>query len=766
MDDLCYTSDFRYLLAKTGTKWGVVSDSLTSVIPPKYDTIYTHGSAIFCESVLKLDIYLNQKLLVSVDDFEQIEFEYADYGIYDISLPGQKERIIIHTLDQAIVTDNTFKLETAKKFDDAFLMEKLIYTRSGPRYGFISYTGKEIKPVYTSISEFNRDVLELTDEKNHRHYFLNDGRALPDTDSTLQFHDEFGVYKIYKNGKGYLYDENLNSVVTYSGEDIFCLNSLKWDYVNGKKSIPRFAFKKNEKIGVCNKDGGVLLPASYEYADHISDNRFIVMKDSLFGVVDNHGNWIVKPTYTFISNPYDSYIEVYNRNKKGLLDENGNIVVPIEFDELHCSARGVLTLTKGKFGFYNLAGRKILSNSWNLVFALDQNCYEFRNSDGFSCAVNANGLLTPLNCHNVYVGINTLKYYLDSTVVLADFENGIKSDSTVYEYDSRIVVNRDLPRSSVILNESPCSVFRDQLTGKTGSKNMEKTGFSIPPLYDNEFAETFTYVKVDSAAYFQIGPLALQTKEIIYPFFGNGCYGNDPVLVYLNEQSTGFSHSSIMDPVYTTGHKFEFASDNPYQPHEIVAAQARKNYTLVMLTKGELNFYDGQKFMDYRTYFDQLNSYHNLVIDDVETFSRLSDSPMIYASDAEWQVIRISEYGNCSPAGTFEYYQELKSGVAIYSKDSINYGIYFYGAENSSEDEFVQLIPVNDSYFQYFFVNKLITDADGISQSKWSVMHYTGMALPDHYDQVELIHSGYFIVTQNGKRWVTNESGQIIYEFQ
>ena len=747
------------IYAKSRGKWGVVDTSLSFVIFPKYDTIYKKSSWLFAESVGRLDIYTESfTLYKSILDFERIES--IDFSKYESVI---KSKYIIHTYDFAYIADHNFVYDSSLVYDDAFYMEGIIFTRKLDRYGFVSLSDSVIYPIYTSIGFFNKQVVELTDENNHRNYFYTYGEKIPDTDSTLQFELKTRLFKIYKNGKGHIYNEALELITNYDGEDVFCLYQ-PMSYPKDKSQY-LFAFKKNGMIGVMHNNGSVLIQPVYEYVEYAFDNRFIVMLDGKFGVIDQLSNWIIEPKYTYIDNPHKSYFRIYDFSKKGLTDENGKIIVPIEFSEVYSSLSGIVTLNENGHGYYNFEGKEILTNEWSKVYQKPNSCFEFVQSVNH-CLVNQNGLLTPRNCEKIYVDFNTVKYYLPDKIVISHIENGSLTDSTFFDRKPSVIISNNFIKNSLNVEDSDFEEFHSQLNGKIGSIRKEGDGFAVEPMFDNVLHDYLsTLVNQVYETEIMIGDFSIHSKEKLQQFYGKNGSTGDKYFAYLGGRSSSVWHSTTLDPVITTDLFFQFSNHNYLSSASNEFMMSRKEFTSVSLSSGDVNLIEGQNVIDYRTYYSQLNSYNNLVINNPQEFSLLSRSPMIKVTDPSWHVIEILDDYKIKLVGDFDYYNELETGMAIFSTTGVEYGIYFIRASNIANEEFTSIIPFTENEMQYFYMGKFISDQGDISELKWTIFNYRGAVLPAYYSAVECIHSGYYIISQNGNRSVIDTAGVVIYKF-
>lgn len=140
--------------------------------------------------------------------------------------------------------------------------------------------------------------------------------------------------------KGYADSINLNEIY-HDYDEVVSLSTL-----NGSMLIVQ-----NEKYGVMDSRGHIIIPPNYEYIEDVTVTNdyefirtgngtsqvfYIVMQQGEFGLIDEKGNLIVEPKYSDLrSLVYPSYFVISDSelsNKVALINTKGEIVNSFEFN--------------------------------------------------------------------------------------------------------------------------------------------------------------------------------------------------------------------------------------------------------------------------------------------------------------------------------------------------------------------------------------------------------------------------------------------------
>lgn len=183
--------------------------------------------------------------------------------------------------------------------------------------------------------------------------------------------DYVGIYDDYTvisiNNKKAVIDNEFNCKIKSEYDDIIPLN------------IRLFKIQKNNKWGVIDENGSIIIPLDYDYMLYnpdINDKLLVVKQAEKFGIIDNKNNTVVKFEYDFIwSADFISFMALKN-NKFGVIDQNNEIIIPFIYDsieqydeffvvsqlthEIKCDRLGIKTEDKTLYGIINSKNEFIL----------------------------------------------------------------------------------------------------------------------------------------------------------------------------------------------------------------------------------------------------------------------------------------------------------------------------------------------------------------------------------------------------------------------
>lgn len=106
----------------------------------------------------------------------------------------------------------------------------------------------------------------------------------------------------------------------------------------------------------------------YDEVYNFSEGLACVKKDDKYGVIDKTGSLIVPCEYDWIGYSTEGMIPVKKGDKWGLVDKTGSLVVPLEYDELGYFNEGLTYAKKGdKWGYINKTGSIVIPLEYNVA---------------------------------------------------------------------------------------------------------------------------------------------------------------------------------------------------------------------------------------------------------------------------------------------------------------------------------------------------------------------------------------------------------------
>jgi WG containing repeat len=109
-------------------------------------------------------------------------------------------------------------------------------------------------------------------------------------------------------------------------------------------------FKQNGRYGYSSR-GKTVIPPTYEYATHFSEQRALVKQNNLWGYIDSTGNWVVPPTFQSAEVFRSGTANVFVNGKRGVLKPDGSYMVKPVYDSLVEEHIGFTVFSNGKKGW-------------------------------------------------------------------------------------------------------------------------------------------------------------------------------------------------------------------------------------------------------------------------------------------------------------------------------------------------------------------------------------------------------------------------------
>lgn len=183
----------------------------------------------------------------------------------------------------------------------------------------------------------------------------------------------FGVSSVPSNGgsswpiKSALFDANRNLITGYDYEGI---------YADGLSNIygEVICAQKDEKWGVINEKGEVLVPIEYDFIQNLSDNWEILhvskkLNDEFKnGYIKTNGKVLFECKYDEAAEFEGGYGRLALNGKWALVDTNGNFVTEFIYDELEPFKEGIAVVTvNGKRGCIDTSANVVVPIEYSSI---------------------------------------------------------------------------------------------------------------------------------------------------------------------------------------------------------------------------------------------------------------------------------------------------------------------------------------------------------------------------------------------------------------
>ena len=391
---------------KENDKYGIINFEGKKITDAIYDSI---------ESLL----YKEGCLLVKQND---------KYGIINI-----KGKEVIETKYDSIVADGYYEKETKYK-NAGFIVGQR--QDEGYRYGYIDSKGNIL--LETLYNELHR-ITEITNENDV--YLLafknglagiykNKDQVLEHIYEEIEYNNQNNLFIVQKSSKQGIVDDKGKTIlnieydyIMISGNKInakkddiiriFDLNGNEEEKLNNTTILSSenekyfITINREDKFGVSDIDGNILIENKYSYIEYAFEDYFIVTKDDKVGILDSRGSKKIDFIYDVIQKIDDtkvlqailednmihlyndkldkvletknasiklenSYIKILTDATKEYLDTNGNV---LKNKDIYTNIPLLSYEKNGKFGFKDLNGNVKIEASYDMVTEL--NSYGF-----------------------------------------------------------------------------------------------------------------------------------------------------------------------------------------------------------------------------------------------------------------------------------------------------------------------------------------------------------------------------------------------------
>lgn len=174
------------------------------------------------------------------------------------------------------------------------------------------------------------------------------------------------VLKVCKAGKYGLMDTKGRTISLCKWDDIFTVEIIR-PYEPREKTRSYCEVKKENKFGIINRNGKLVIPCQYEricFAE--TEELWIVKKDGKCGCIDSGGNEIVPcGQYEYIGLFSEGLAKVKLDGKYGYIDHTGKLVISCQWDGCDAFSDGLAKVElEGKAGYIDRTGKLVIPFQW------------------------------------------------------------------------------------------------------------------------------------------------------------------------------------------------------------------------------------------------------------------------------------------------------------------------------------------------------------------------------------------------------------------
>ncbi len=429
------------------------------------------------------------------------KYKYSEEYILDL------EQAISKGFYNNSVADNTVSSfdNFIKQHPQSILLNKAIFKRDSLAYDL---TKKENKSISTTMylttypeSSFKQEAQNLFYKQQYFEYtqketlisyiqFLNECK-----DSPYRNEAENKVYELstasssIKSLEIFIKDHSSNHNIPDAWRRLYKI--FMSDYGENKhqdfiKKYPDYPFGnevKNEETlskltllpvkvdkywGYMNKDGKLIIPATYEIAGYFSEDLAVVVKDQKYGYISKANKFIIEPKFDDASDFNQGRAVVEMSNQVGLIDRNGYFIFePIYAEIGPISEEKMYVKRDSLYGFYS-------KNRISLIPERFQEVESFENHIARVKIENNQAIIDSVGSFIVKPLYESIQFFSDTLLIFSDSSkfgicdlNGIQLVPAKYDFIGKLSDNR-----AIIVSENKIGYIDESLN------------FIIPPTFD------------------------------------------------------------------------------------------------------------------------------------------------------------------------------------------------------------------------------------------------------------------------------------------
>ena len=227
------------------------------------------------------------------------------------------------------------------------------------RYNFSDLEGNIVSEIdFFDIGDFSENLIPVQHKENGKWGYM-------DTEGKIKIDTLFDSADIFENGNGLVEIGDLEFLIDTTGTILDTVVS------------PRLRYKKyrvtgnadNGTLGKVSLNGDTIMPNKYSSFGYVQKDKFWFKQNNKFGLADTLGQIIIEPIYDDLSYFSDNGLARAKKNGKyGFINDKGNTIIDFRFENVGGFKYGLAKAKiDGQWGFINKSGEFVIEPKFDRI---------------------------------------------------------------------------------------------------------------------------------------------------------------------------------------------------------------------------------------------------------------------------------------------------------------------------------------------------------------------------------------------------------------
>jgi hypothetical protein len=322
-------------------------------------------------SILK-DLELNKLVLYPYQQgdfsgFIDVKGKFVIKPVYDAATDFYEGLSVVSKNDSVYFINKENVNPFNKIYQDASVFKNGIApVKENGKWYFINRQGQSVSKFYDEINELSDNVyvVKVDDRYGALDYF---GQVI--------IEPKFDKLGDFKNGYAYYTEKGSYGFVSRAGS----VHKAEFEWISDFNSEQIAVIKQNNKYGLVNVFGKIILEPEYDQVIKTNSHIFIVVQNGLYGFFSSEGCFLTPVAYDFQREKSPEYytngklLKLLKKGEQAFMDENGRLNINFgAYQEINFAGNDLIRVKqKNKYGY---ADRKL-----NMVIG-----YKYQEAEDFS----------------------------------------------------------------------------------------------------------------------------------------------------------------------------------------------------------------------------------------------------------------------------------------------------------------------------------------------------------------------------------------------